>query len=128
MQNQGKTALGLDANVASLLCYIPVCLVNLIFSIIVLVTERANRFARFHALQSILLFALYIVVYFVFLFISLAAGIVLGSGIFSSFLSLFLWVIFLAYVGISIFACIKAYQNEMFKFPIIGDLADKWLQ
>jgi len=44
MQNMspGKSALGLDANVVAGLCYIPVCYLNLILSIITLVTDKTN--------------------------------------------------------------------------------------
>ncbi len=58
----GKTALGLDKNVGSLLCYLPVCLISLIYSIIVIVSDKENKDVRFHAFQSILLTVLYIVV------------------------------------------------------------------
>ena len=45
MQNMsgGKTALGLDTNVGALLCYLPLCAISLIYSIIVLVTDKDNR-------------------------------------------------------------------------------------
>lgn len=56
MQNSGKTSIGLDANIAAMLCYIPLCFVNLIFSIILVVTEKTNKFVRFHAFQSISFF------------------------------------------------------------------------
>ena len=64
MQNMsgGKTALGLDTNVGALLCYLPVCLISLIYSIIVLVTEKDNKFMRFHAFQSLIISVIYIVV------------------------------------------------------------------
>ena len=58
MQNmQGKTALGLDANVGALLCYLGnlVCALGLIYSIVVIVTDKTNKLTRFHAFQSILL-------------------------------------------------------------------------
>ncbi len=64
MQNMsgGKTALGLDTNVGALLCYLPVCAISLVYSIIVLVTEKNDRMMRFHAVQSLLLSAIFIVV------------------------------------------------------------------
>ncbi len=126
MQNYGKTALGLDANIASMLCYVPFCLINLIFILIVLVTERSNKFARFHAFQSILLIISYIVVFTIFFFLSFTVVVAIGSKFLSGILSLLSFVISLAYIGISVLLCIKAWKNEMFKLPIIGDLADKW--
>ena len=73
MQNMnGKTALGLDANVGAALCYINICLpIGLIYSIIVVVTEKTNKLVRFHAFQSLLLLAALIVVGFLI-------GIVMG--------------------------------------------------
>jgi uncharacterized membrane protein len=32
----------------------------------------------------------------------------------------------LVVLGLSIFMAIKAYQGNLFKLPVIGDLADKW--
>ena len=64
MQNMspGKSALGLDANVVAGLCYVPLCYLNLILSIITLVTDKTNKLARFHAFQSLFLTAGLIVV------------------------------------------------------------------
>lgn len=47
----GKTkVLNMDQNVGALLCYLPICCINLIFAIIWLATEpRENKFLRFHA-------------------------------------------------------------------------------
>ena len=53
----GKSALGLDGNLAAALGY-PVGII----AIICLVMEKENRFVKFHALQSILLHVAFIVV------------------------------------------------------------------
>lgn len=125
MQNMnGKTALGLDNNVGALLCYINICLpIGLIYSIIVLVTDKSNKLPRFHAFQSLLLTAALIV-------IGIGFGIVVGilsavtkTAIFGlGFNGLFSLVV----LGLSIFMAMKAYQGELFKLPVIGDMADKW--
>ena len=57
MQNDGKSAFGLDPNVAAGLAYVPVCLCHLIFSIVILATDKTNKLARFHAVQSLLISA-----------------------------------------------------------------------
>ena len=59
MQNMnGKTALGLDNNVGAMVCYLNICLpIGLIYSIIVLATDKTNKLPRFHAFQSLLLTA-----------------------------------------------------------------------
>ena len=72
----GKTSfMNLDSNVGAMLCYILnfVCCLGLVLSIILLVTEKENRFVKFHAVQSLFLAALQI-----------AVGIVIGIlGLFS---------------------------------------------
>ncbi len=126
MQNMdgGKTALGLDNNVGAMLCYMPICAIGLIYSIIVLVTEKSNKLVRFHAFQSLLLLGAYIVgVIAVSIF-----GVVLAqiSGVLGSLFSMLTFVLVIAFIGLAILGCIKAYQGTNFKLPVIGDLADKW--
>lgn len=125
MQNMnGKTALGLDTNVGALLCYLPVCGVSLIYSIIVLVTDKTNKMVRFHAFQSLLLTAGYIVMVIA---ISIIAAILAQvSGTLGGLFSLLIWLVMLAFLGLMILGCVKAYQGSMFKLPVIGDMADKW--
>jgi uncharacterized membrane protein len=115
MQNMsgGKTALGLDANIGAMLCYLPVCGVSLIYSIIVLVTDKTNKNVRFHAFQSLLLTAVYVV--------ALVAVIVVGGGLIAVTNSGILGSLVLMIIG-----CIKAYQNNSYRLPVIGDMADKW--
>ena len=48
----GKTSVGLQANVAGLLCYLVGWITGLIFFLI----EKENKFVRFHALQSLITF------------------------------------------------------------------------
>ncbi len=53
----GKSALGLDGNLAAALAY-PIGII----AIICLIMEKENRFVKFHALQSILLHVAFIIV------------------------------------------------------------------
>ncbi len=126
MQNPsgGKTALGLDLNVGALLTNLPVCGINLIYSIIVLVTDKTNKIVRFHAMQSLLLIAMMIVFIFGVVIISVVLAFI--SSTLSMLFSLLTWVVVLAFIGLAILLCIKAYSLQMFKLPVIGDLADKW--
>ncbi len=119
-----KTALGLDSNVGAMLCYMPICAIGLIYSIIVLATEKTNKFVRFHAFQSLLLLAAYVVG---IIAVSLVGGILSQiSGVLGGLFSLVSFVLIIAFIGLAIFGCIKAYQGADFKLPVIGDLADKW--
>jgi len=128
MQNMsgGKTALGLDTNVGSMLCYMPLCAVSLIYSIIVLATERDNKMMRFHAFQSLLLTGVYFVGILVVSFIGgMIAGIT-GSGLLGTLFSLLSIFIVIAFLAAMIYGCVKAYQGQMFKLPVVGDMAEKW--
>jgi uncharacterized membrane protein len=103
----GKTSTGMQPNVAALLSY----LVGFITGIIFYLIEKENKFVRFHAMQSIVTFG--------FLF---ALGFVLAvSGIGIALLPV-LWVL---EIVLWIVLMVKAYQGEMFKLPVIGDIAEK---
>jgi uncharacterized membrane protein len=121
----GKSALGLDVNVASLLAYIPLCLVGLIVSIIILVTDKTNKVARFHAFQSILVHAVFVILYVVVMIFGVMSA-AMNSGIIGMLTMLLYvgWIVGL--LGVCIFLMIKAYSGSIFKLPVIGDMADKW--
>ncbi|HEX8287577.1 MAG TPA: DUF4870 domain-containing protein [Pyrinomonadaceae bacterium] len=128
MQNMnGKTALGLDSNVGALICYLGnlVCALGLIYSIIVLVTDKTNKLPRFHAMQSILLSVTGIIVAII---VNIVVGVAIAadSGILATLGSLIYFVFALAMLAAVIISAIKAYQGQIFKLPIIGDLADNW--
>jgi uncharacterized membrane protein len=108
-------ASGLADNVAGMLAY-----VTFIPAIIFLVTEPYNksRFIRFHSFQSIFLFVavviiqialsvLTIVPFLIFVTAPLHLLVALGA--------LIVWIIVL----------LKANQGQLYKLPIIGDLAEK---
>lgn len=130
----GKSALGLDGNVAAALGY-PIGII----AIISLIIEKENRFVKFHALQSILLHVAWVVVAIVLMFLffilaifgvaASAAGGSAGSavgGLFSMLIGLIWMVVIAAYIGGLIYAAVKAYGGNKFLLPIIGAMADKW--
>ena len=129
MQNMnGKTALGLDANVGALICYLGnlICALGLIYSIIVVVTDKTNKLTRFHAFQSILLSVVgFVIAIVINIFFGVAASAA-NSGAIAIFGSLIYLVFALGMLIAVIFAAIKAYQGQIFKLPIIGNLADNW--
>jgi uncharacterized membrane protein len=113
----GPTNVGLAANVAAALCYVPLCCLNVVWAVYVVVAEKQSRFLRFHAFQSLLFFGALIV-----------AGIVVQIvGVVSAslgwILSLLLMVISL---GGAIFLAIKAYSGEEFELPQLGPMARQW--
>lgn len=104
----GKTSTGIQPNIAALLSYLVGFITGLIFFLI----EKDNKFVRFHAMQSMITFGGIFVLQTVILFIPVIGVMLLpllGLG------SLILWIILM----------IKAYQGEMFKLPIVADIAEK---
>jgi uncharacterized membrane protein len=130
MQNMsgGKTALGLDNNIGALVCYVGnlVCALGLIYSIIVLVTDKVNKLPRFHAMQSILLSAAAFVIIVALEIFGTVVAVVTRSGILGLLIWLLVMVVCLGIFVAVIFSAIKAYQGQIFKLPVIGDMADKW--
>lgn|SRR5437870_13492755 len=131
MQNpsDGKSALGLDPNVAAGLCYLPLCAISLIMSIIVLVTDKTNKLPRFHAMQSLLLHGVAVVgwivcIIIIFAITMMAAAMNMPS---LSFLAVLVWAVFLlGLLAAIVISCIKAFMGQMFKLPLIGNMADSW--
>lgn len=78
---------------------------------------RSNRFVRFHAWQSLLLWGLFLVLTGVALVLSnMAAAIIfLVLGIIVSLAMFFLWLVL----------TLKAWQGERFSLPLFGNLATR---
>ena len=121
----GKTkVLNLDYNVAAMLAYLPICCVSLICSIIWIASEpKENKFLRFHALQSLLLTGASVVCYFVLWIVGVVAGrIFFAFGLLILLVELALLAVFLV---LFIMGAVKGYQGQMWKIPMIGDIAEK---
>jgi uncharacterized membrane protein len=127
MQN-GKTALGLDNNIGALICYVAnfVCYLGVVYSIIVLVTDKTNKLPRFHAMQSILLLVSGIVGLIAVAIVGGTLTAVTQSSAIGTLAFLLYMLVALAYLGGMIYCAIQGFQGNVFKLPVIGDLADKW--
>lgn len=134
MQNHGKSVFDMDANLVAMLCYLAnfVCSLGLVLSIITLIQDKQNKLARFHAWQSILLYVVpltLVIVWLVCFFIGMIIDALIGFPIVSSIMMLLYFVLFLVsiagFVGM-IISAVKGYNGEIFKLPVIGNLADKW--
>ena len=100
-----KSIFGLNENLAAAIAYVGM----FVTGIIVLVLERDNKFVRFAALQSTVLFLTFALV-----------GAIVG------------WVPLLGWlasrilrkvaIAVMIFLVIKALSGQMFKIPILGDI------
>ncbi len=106
--SEERTLKDLTPNVAALLCYVAGWISGIVF----LVLEQKNRFVRFHALQSIIVFGTLTL-----------AGSILGNipeaGPFFS------WSITALGFALWLLLMIKANAGEVFKLPWAGDLAEK---
>lgn len=105
-----KTSTGLDENVAGLLCYVLGWVSGLVFILL----EQENKFVRFHAFQSIIVFGVLTVASFILGWIPIIGGFLAGL---ISLLGLVLWIVLM----------VKAYQGTRYKLPWSGDLAERWV-
>lgn len=111
-----KTAMGMEGNLASALGY-PIGIIALVLVII----EKENRFARFHALQSLLLHVAWVAVFIVVgIFFAILTAISDFLGILGM---IFFPILLLVYLASLLFCAYKAYQGEMFKLPVVGDIS-----
>ena len=126
----GKTSfMNLDSNLGAMLCYIAnfLCCIGVILAIIFLVTEKENRFVKFHALQSLFLAAFQIVVGIVIGILGLLLSLALNA----FDMSWMAWILILGlrfilliiFLILWIMAGIKAYGGQWYKLPIVGNIA-----
>ncbi len=115
MSDLNKTELGLEENITGALTY----LLGFVTGILLVLIERDNKFVKFHAIQSIMVF---LPLYVVGSVVSILTAIPYLGEIFKILYSMILISDFILWV-LLIF---KAYKHEMFKLPIIGNLAEEY--
>ena len=103
-----KTSIGLDENVAGLLCYV----LGWVSGIVFLLIEPDNKFVRFHAIQSIIVFGILNIASFILAWIPFIGAF-------------FAWIIGVVTFILWIVLMIKAYQGARYKVPWAGNLAEK---
>lgn len=103
-----KTSLGLEENVEGALAY----LLFFLSGIALFILEEDSRFVRFHALQSIIIFLPLFVMFWILLLLVPVLRILI------SLVAVVAWLV----------GMLKAYQGELFKFPVVGDIAEKELR
>jgi uncharacterized membrane protein len=124
-----KTSTGFEENIDGLLCYV----LGWISGIFFIVRERENKFVRYHAIQSVVVFGAITIIYIViFVILNSVAGMFRFIPVFSfilsavfgivawllGLLSMILWIILMAY----------AYQGQRYKLPWVGNFAQKRAQ
>ena len=102
-----KTSTGFDANVAAALTY----LVGFVTGIIFLLVEKENKFVRFHAMQSTIVFAGIVAVDILLQIVPILGALVVIFIVIPA--SAVLWLLLMY----------KAYQGEEFKLPLVGQMA-----
>lgn len=107
-KGQKKTSIGLDENLTGLLCYI----LFWVSGLVLLIVEKENRFIRFHSVQSLI----------TFLFLTILSYIVGYVPIVGWMISIFIWPL---EIVLWIVLMVKAYKGEMFKLPVVGDIAEE---
>jgi uncharacterized membrane protein len=124
MTDASQTNLGVAPNVGGLLCYTPCC-VGLVFSVVVAIVEKQSRFLRFHALQSLLVHGVALVLGVGLTVAQVILGMIAGP------LALLVWgvqvLVGLGFLALTIVLMVKAHANEEYRLPTLGELAQKWV-
>jgi uncharacterized membrane protein len=102
-----KTSTGFDANLAAALSY----LVGFVTGIIFLLVEKENKFVRFHAMQSTLLFGGIVAIDILLQIVPILGALVVIFVVIP--LSAILWLLLM----------FRAYQGDEFKLPLVGQMA-----
>jgi uncharacterized membrane protein len=102
------TRSGLDPKFAAALAYVGGLLTGVLF----LILEKENRYVRFHAMQST-------VVFFAVLLLHLLLN---STPIFGGLLS---WLFVAAVIVLWVVLIINAFQGKQYKLPYIGDWAEE---
>ena len=114
-----KSSLGMDEKTAAGLACLggvlsPFVPFLWIFPLVVIFIEKESRLVKFHAIQTLCL----VVVAAIIGFVSWILMFVL-IGFITILLTLVPWIF-------NIIQCIKAFQGEAYKVPIVGNLAEQW--
>ena len=104
------TSTGLDEKIAGMLAYI----LGWVSGIVFLILEPNNKYVRFHALQSIVVFGVLTVAGLILSWVPVLGTIIY---ILVSILAFILWIILL----------VKASQGQKYHVKWAGPLAEKWV-
>ena len=104
-----------NRNIVAALSYF----MGFITGIIILLVEKDDKYVRFHAMQSTVIFGgffiLNILISAIFGNLSFLGLIVKALSTLITVASLVIWIV----------SMVKAYQGDVFKWPIVGDFAEK---
>jgi uncharacterized membrane protein len=115
-----KTSMGLEQNIAGLLCYVLGWISGLYF----IKKEKDNRFVRFHAWQSVIVFGA-ISVIFIVIGVLMRIRILMTLPAVSVVLLIVNWVLWLGAIILWFILIASAYQERRFKVPWAGNYSEK---
>ena len=75
-------------------------------------------------MQAILLGVSIFVIWFAFFVVQIALAFV--SGTLASLFSLLWLLLIVGFFALIVLCCVRAYQGQKFKLPVIGDLAERY--
>ncbi|MFN5540558.1 MAG: DUF4870 domain-containing protein [Candidatus Melainabacteria bacterium] len=114
--SENKTSLGLQENIAGLLTYS----LGWITGIVFLLIEKENKFVRFHAIQSTIIFLPIFI-------LNITSSVLTFAIPFLGFISLLLIPVNIIATILWVVLMIKAFQGELFKLSKIGEIAEQQL-
>jgi uncharacterized membrane protein len=117
----------LEPNVAAAISYLFWVVSGAYF----LFTEKENQFVRFHAMQSIVFGAAWIIFYFVSSLFLITVSTILsliGVPTVWKLFGLIVNMIYLGWFGVWVMLMYKAYNKEAFSLPVLGDIVSKQLK
>lgn len=110
----------MDTNLVGALTYVAGFITGIVF--LVLDPYKSNSFVRFHAFQSIFFNVAWVVLWFAMATLS-AVLTPLTAGLFGLIALPLMLICGLAGFGIWLFLMYQAYQQKLFKLPIVGKFA-----
>lgn len=115
-EDNKKTSLGLSENMEGALCYS----FGFITGIIFLLLEDDNKFVKFHAIQSTIVFLPLFVIYATITFLPMV-GMIMNMTYWPIIIPIFSFIIIIFWL----FMMYKAFIGEKYKLPMAGDFAEE---
>jgi uncharacterized membrane protein len=123
IQDPNQSSFGLAPNVAAGLA----SLFSWVGGLVILLGKPPQQWVRFVAVQSIVLFVVYLIIQIVLTVLNIMLGIA-HLGVVSLILFPIGMLIGLAFFIVWLIATVKAFQGSAWRIPVIANYADRWTQ
>ena len=100
--------------------------------LVVFLISKEDRVARFHGMQSVLFNIVYCIIFFVVAMVIMGAGLAVSMidaniGTVAMLLSsALIGIVGLGVVLLALWTMWQAFNDKMYKLPLVGGLAEKW--